>query len=26
MPPPAEHGGPLSSEDAHTLIRRVMSQ
>lgn len=26
MPLPAERGGPLSSEDAHTLIRWVMSQ
>lgn len=26
MPLPAERGGPLSAEDAHTLIQWVMSQ
>lgn len=26
MPPPAERGGPLSPQDAHTLIRWVLSQ
>ncbi|MGN6086395.1 c-type cytochrome [Trinickia sp.] len=26
MPPPVERGGPLSEEDAHTLVRWVLSQ
>lgn len=26
MPPPPERGGPLSAEDAHTLVQWVLSQ
>jgi cytochrome c551/c552 len=26
MPPPAERGGPLSAEDAHTLVQWALSQ
>jgi cytochrome c len=26
MPPPAERGGPLSPQDAHTLVQWVLSQ
>lgn len=26
MPPPVERGGPLSDEDAHALVRWVLSQ
>ncbi|MFM0420089.1 c-type cytochrome [Paraburkholderia aromaticivorans] len=26
MPPPSERGGPLSAEDAHTLVQWVLSQ
>ncbi|MBB5444952.1 cytochrome c551/c552 [Paraburkholderia sp. WSM4177] len=26
MPPPAERGGPLSAQDAHTLVQWVLSQ
>lgn len=26
MPPPSERGGPLSPEDAHTLVQWVLSQ